>query len=202
MKKVTILLLVIFAFNLSNAQKKLKEVESFDFSMSFEEVKKKYRAGFFITKELILKDGSKVFIGDTIKLGPSSSKVSNRYETIFIGRISGLMNKDPENASTNFVTNTYVLNKVKVQRFMGDITLKIELRDVYFKGGIIGSAYLSASDYSIISGELINPNALMTRAQAIAKLKESKDLLDLDIMTQEEYDVLKKKLTPIIKGGK
>ncbi len=202
MKKVTLLLLVLIAFNLSNAQKKLKEVESFDFSMSFEEVKKKYKTGFFVTKELILKDGSKVFIGDTIKLGPSSSKVSNRYETIFIGRISGLTTQKPDNASTTFVTNTYVLNKVKIQRSMGNIALKIELRDVYFKGGIIGSAYLSASDYSVISGELINPNALMTRAQAIAKLKESKELLDLDIMTKEEYDELKETLSPIIKGDR
>ena len=201
MKKVTLLLLVLIAFNLSNAQKKLKEVESFDLSMSFEEVKKKYKANFDVIKEVILKDGSKIFIGDTIGLGPSSSKISNQYETIYIGR-NTLMSGNKEHASTSFEANTYVLHKVRVNRSMGRVSLYIELRDVNFKGGIIGSAYINASDYSVAVGELINPNALMTRAQAIAKLKESKDLLDLDIMTQEEYDKIKLELTPVIKGGK
>lgn len=41
----------------------------------------------------------------------------------------------------------------------------------------------------------------ISRAEAIAKLKEAKDLLDLGIMTQEEYDALKEKLTPVIMGG-
>ena len=204
MQKVIILLLAIFALNLSNAQKKLKEAESFDLSMSFEEVKKKYKANFFVTKEIILKDGSQVFIGDTIKLGPSSSKISNQYETIFVGRLTtgnALLGIKPTYASTTYEQNTYALHKVKVHRSMGKVELQIELKDLNFKGGIIGTAYLTASDYSVIRGELINPNALMTRAQAIAKLKESKDLLDLDMMTQEEYDELKNKLAPIIKGG-
>ena len=55
---------------------------------------------------------------------------------------------------------------------------------------------------AILLGEIINPNAAMTRTEAIAKLKESKDLLDLEMMTQEEYDKIKNKLAPIIKGEK
>lgn len=39
---------------------------------------------------------------------------------------------------------------------------------------------------------------LLTREQAIAKLKETKDLLDLDMITKDEYEKLKKELTPII----
>jgi len=40
----------------------------------------------------------------------------------------------------------------------------------------------------------------MTREEAIAKLKEAKDLFDLDMMSQDEYDALRKELTPIIRG--
>ena len=40
----------------------------------------------------------------------------------------------------------------------------------------------------------------LKRESAISKLKESKDLLDLEIINQDEYDKLKKELTPIIKG--
>jgi len=53
---------------------------------------------------------------------------------------------------------------------------------------------------AILLGEIISPNAPMTRAEAIAKLKESKELLDLEIISQEEYDNLKVELTPIIRG--
>jgi hypothetical protein len=38
----------------------------------------------------------------------------------------------------------------------------------------------------------------LNREQAIAKLKETKDLLDLDMISKEEYDKIKKELTPII----
>ena len=54
---------------------------------------------------------------------------------------------------------------------------------------------------SIELGELINPRAPITRAEAIAKLKEAKDLMDLDMMTKEEFEALKKKFTPIIRGN-
>ena len=42
---------------------------------------------------------------------------------------------------------------------------------------------------------------VMNRENAIKKLKEAKDLLELELMTQEEYDKLKKDLTPIIRGN-
>jgi hypothetical protein len=49
-------------------------------------------------------------------------------------------------------------------------------------------------------GEILNPNRAMTREEAIKKLKESKDLLDLEMMTIDEYNKIKDNLTPIIKG--
>jgi hypothetical protein len=55
-------------------------------------------------------------------------------------------------------------------------------------------------EIAMSKGEIINPNSPMTRLEAIAKLKESKDLLELEMMTQEEYDKLKSKLAPIIRG--
>jgi hypothetical protein len=48
------------------------------------------------------------------------------------------------------------------------------------------------------SGELVNPNRGLTREEAIAKLKETKDLLDLGMIKQEDFDKLKAELAPII----
>lgn len=64
----------------------------------------------------------------------------------------------------------------------------------------MGLRYVSASDTSLINGEAINPNRAMTRAEAIAKLKEAKNLMELDMMSQDEFNTLRDELTPIIKG--
>ena len=60
-------------------------------------------------------------------------------------------------------------------------------------------AYISI-EKALNEGEIVSN--IMTREQAIAKLKESKELLDLDLMTQEEYDKIRAELTPIITGKK
>lgn len=81
---------------------------------------------------------------------------------------------------------------------MGEVSAAFELRDPNAKGMM--AKYLTAYDYSILNGELINPNAPMTREQAISKLTEAKSLLDLDMMSKEEYDAIKLEVTPIIKN--
>ena len=53
----------------------------------------------------------------------------------------------------------------------------------------------------LLQGIIDNLNSDMTREEAIVKLKESKDLLDLGLINQEEYEVLKKELSPIIMGN-
>jgi hypothetical protein len=47
-------------------------------------------------------------------------------------------------------------------------------------------------------GEVINPNAPMTRQEAIAKLKETKDLVELGLVSESEFSKLRDELTPII----
>lgn len=47
------------------------------------------------------------------------------------------------------------------------------------------------------SGEIINPQGKMTKQQAIQKLKESKELLELEVITQEEYNEIKKEIFKI-----
>ena len=49
--------------------------------------------------------------------------------------------------------------------------------------------------------EIVHPNAPLSRDEAIAKLKEGNDLLNLGLITEEEYEVLKKELSPIIMGN-
>jgi len=71
---------------------------------------------------------------------------------------------------------------------------------VQFKGFGLLPVFIDY-DNALQTGEIINPNGRMTREQAIAKLKESKELLDLQMMTQSKYDSLKNKLAPIIQAN-
>lgn len=66
---------------------------------------------------------------------------------------------------------------------------------VFEDGGNMG---VCDYDLGFETGEIINPNAKPTREQAIAQLKETKDLLDLQVISQEEYDAKKAELTPFI----
>jgi len=67
----------------------------------------------------------------------------------------------------------------------------------HFKGyGLI--PVLIDYDTALEVGEIKNPNKKLTKEEAIAKLKEAKELLELGIITQEDYDKLKSEMTPII----
>ena len=202
MRKSIILIALITLSIQVQAQKK-NTTESYDMGIGFEQTKENYKAFFDVTKELIFEDGSKVVIGQEMTLGPSSSKVSNQYETIIMGKYNAtkaMLTGEPILANTGFERNNYVVEEIKIARSMGKVGATFFLRDTDAKGAL-NVKYLTASDYSITRGELINPNRPMTRDEAIAKLKEAKDLLELDMMSQEEFDKLKEELTPIIKGN-
>ena len=55
-------------------------------------------------------------------------------------------------------------------------------------------------EHALLLGEIISPNEPMSREAAIKKLKESKELLDLELISQQEYDKIKDELTPIIRN--
>jgi hypothetical protein len=63
--------------------------------------------------------------------------------------------------------------------------------------------YLSVMDteLAIESEEILLKNRKMTREEAILKLKEAKDLMDIEMMSKEEFENLKKELGPIIRKG-
>ena len=52
---------------------------------------------------------------------------------------------------------------------------------------------------SLYLGEMMSSNHIrLSREEAIKKLKESKDLMDLDLLSKEDYEKIRKDLTPII----
>lgn len=89
--------------------------------------------------------------------------------------------------------------------------VKVDHIKVFKRAAFSGKAFVAFKGYGLVpcyidyeaaleSGEILNAAEPMGREEAIKRLKEARELLDLEMMTQEEYDALKKELGPIIKG--
>ena len=134
----------------------------------------------------IAKSGDTIEIGDTLTIGKPSGEFGFVYITQGSQRVQSWM----------------AGKKIAIYKMRGYGTKKSGYKlYLLFKGFGIVPVFLDY-DSAIETGEVINPKARLTREQAISKLKESKDLLDLQLMTQVQYDSLKKKLAPIIMPNK
>jgi hypothetical protein len=138
----------------------------------------------------ISKDGDLIKIGDTLIIeNPSTDKgfywirQANLICASWLSgksvKITGLKSW-PESQAT-------ILNKP-----LGEYQMWLQ-----FKGYGWEPCYISY-EKALMAGEIINPNGRMTKEQAMAKLKEAKEKLDLQLITQQEYDKLKEELSPII----
>ena len=198
---ITIALTIGLAFSM-NAQK-LKSTDSYEMSTGFKETKKKYKANFY-TKEIIFEDKGVVRIGDTLQLGETYSKLGGRYTSVYVGKITigkaVLMGSQLPSllAPTQISLNTYVVTKITVNRSMGKVGATFFLKDTEAKL----MPYITAYSFSLDIGELINPNAPMNKEQAITKLKEAKELFELGVMTEADFNELRTELLPIITSKK
>ena len=169
----------------------------------------------------LTKDDVKIKIGDTLTIGNAFIEGINKkyvpsdvFVNIYIGDIKGRdienYNHLPYDQSGNKVIVYSIY--VKHEKYTGYNPLKnnkeTPLYIVLFvkpvKDGIV-SSILGYPRITILdleeafnTGEIINPNPPLTRSEAIIKLKESKDLFDLDLLSEEEYNQIKNKLTPFI----
>lgn len=147
--------------------------------------------------------------GNTVGAAKARSRTQNSFTTIIMGRPAGfgsVMNamagEAPENASANMQGEIVVISEMKVSH-KGSKKKPLQLTVLLGEpnGRAFGiNKYMSVVDYekSVLAGEIKSLHAPMTREEAIAKLKESKDLFDLGLLKQAEYDKIKNDLTPII----
>lgn len=126
---------------------------------------------------------------DTLKIG----------DTLIIGKMSAENHFRFINQANQFGGSQLTGHKITIKKMLvdkrgkqGDPTLWVD-----FRGWGLYPVYISY-EQAIESGEVINPNGKLTREQAINKLREAKELLELEVITQDEYDKLKDELTPII----
>ena len=202
MKKTIILLTLIALTSQLQAQKK-SSIDEFDFSSASKDDYKSFSNGFEV-KTLKTEFGT-FNLGDEVTIGQPSDEKQNEFSFIGMGKFSIMnamaMAKMPQgNANTSVVIENIRVYKPQMGQ-AASIVVDIISSDGSNLGGIYKRACILNLERAIALNEILNPNAPLNREQAIAKLKEAKDLLELDMMSQEEYDKLKEELTPIIKGN-
>lgn len=153
-----------------------------------------------ITK-YVMKDGSEIVVGSKFKLGQPWNNNRN-FTTMVVGRytLAGALLAPPIYLNENFIGEDVQVSSIKISH------TKLSKKSPVLVWAYVRPTDVSAGGYRTILGlemaierkEVINPNGVITREQALAKMKEAKDLLDLGIMSQSDYDALKEMLTPII----
>jgi hypothetical protein len=161
-----------------------------------------------------LKDGSVLKVGDPMQIGQPSgmntvravnsglfnSTVSNKqaFQFLIFGRI-GMSAM----AGMNYLPGDFTARQVTIKEIKASHTSVVGSKKsplTYWLILDLGNSVTTALnlDQALATGELVNPKRAMTRSEAITKLKETKDLLELGMIKQEEYEKIKTELTPII----
>jgi len=170
------------------------------------------------------KDGLKISIGDTLTIGKAIINrkryfINDVFTYIVVGNTRSTNKTEftplphKYNGRKVIVKSIFVtherLNGYKFwsNRNNRPLYVSIFVRNPHVKlksrGGLLNKLSYSRKtildiEKALSSGEIVNKYAPLTREEAILKLKESKNLLDLDFLSQESYDSLRNKLSPII----
>jgi len=152
--------------------------------------------------------------GGTARGGVSSSRSTTKktYEFIQMGKSSGFssmmvsMGGNSSSMANNSFKNTRVIVKEIKAYHRG--SKKKPLYFIMVLGEVNGRAfglnkYLSVMDTELAleSGEVVLKNRKKTRPEAIKELREAKELLEIDMISKEEFEKLKKELGAIIRGN-
>ena len=151
--------------------------------ITFEEIQEIKRGN---TRTYVTSKGETFSVGQTIKLGFAFR--NEAYDFIVQDPMGGL--------AIYPLRSTAAGSEVKIKKITwgGKLTrVKTTKPD-----GMVYPLTIINLEGALEAGEVISGR--ISRKEAIAKLKEAKDLLDLDLMTLDEYNSLKAELTPIIKG--
>jgi hypothetical protein len=157
-------------------------------------------------------DGSVLQVGEKMRLGnPSGSNHSNQqtigiigsttqsvnnFSYLMLGRIGGAMLSGITYLPETFKGREVEIEEIKFMKSGKKNPTAAAM--IIFKNPGMDITVLNL-DSALQYGELINPKAAMTSDQALAELQKAKTKLDLGVISQEQYDIIKAELMKIIK---
>lgn len=146
--------------------------------------------------------GTTLKIGDRLIFGKPSTN-TNQYTCCWFGKVTtaSVLVSSPIPLAGSFQAEEVVVDRIAVYRSKMNKNTPLMVA-VYVSNpnapAMAKNRTIFDYEKAIQLYEVINPNQPMSRDEAIAKLKEAKDLLDLGIIDQKKYDSLKAAYTPLI----
>ena len=198
MKKSLIALLLIISYASFSQVLEMDKAQDISYSSQFTNTDK------FESVKLL--DGSLLAIGDTIKVGDSYNGKTN-FSYIYFGKVNvaKALLSAPQPMGDAIVGSILVITDIFAKHTK--MTKKSSVNCMLYAQDINQSNAMGAANRTIFDlskaieiGEVINLKAAMTKEQAIALLKEKKELFDLGLLTEDEFNKVKVELTPIIMG--
>ncbi len=211
MKKVILVLTLVLGALTNKAQDEIKLDTLFVSKCSDVNWASKYRNSDKFTY-IKFEDGSILKVGDKMKLGkPSGTNetktinrglfsgsvtTENQFSYIMLGRMASQMMGGVSYIPESFKNREIIIKELKIMH-SGLSKNSPALPYLIFDNPVMDITTFNLKS-ALESGELINPNHSMTRDEAIAKLKEQKELFDLGMINKEQFEKIKLELTPII----
>lgn len=212
-KMRTFLLIALFVTS-SVFSQKLKEIDTLHYHTMIEKSNNgDFRNGMDIHHYVAI-DQNSYKVGDTLILGQPSGlnttesfgNVDSRFEYVMYGKPGGMILK-----GVRYVEGNYRDYKVKIEKIQFNKgTMGLENYVFFYVKPLPNTDFTIIDEYITITmvdkaierGEIIplNQDRPVTREEAISYLKKKKEELDLEIITQAEYDEIKEELMPIIKS--
>lgn len=151
--------------------------------------------------EVYMSESGTVFRKNDALTIQKASGATDNFSTIFMGNYSyggGILSR-PTPITNGWSMSVGTVTDIKIFRAgrRGPFQAAIYLQTDLFSGRA-GQVTVLDIDRAETLGEVKSENALLTREEAIMKLKELKDLLDLGLISEEEYNEALEKYRPII----
>lgn len=226
MKRLFLFLLLIPFFTISqNRTLTYQQTNDVEFAKQF----KLNILGFSDDTEFrsyITKDNFKIKVGDTLTIGNAIiDRIGGQYASgdlftnIFMGNMKGKDIKRYDQLEYDHSGKKVIIHAIYVRhkKYTGykfwknrkETTLHVSVFVKTAEDGSMLSSILTQIERMTIldleiafeTGEILNPNPSLTRSEAIQKLKESQDLMELGLLSEEEYNKLREDLIPIINGN-
>ncbi|MCQ2341985.1 MAG: SHOCT domain-containing protein [Paludibacteraceae bacterium] len=143
--------------------------------------------------EYVASDGHTYKVGDNITIGMPQSNKTFAFMTSELDLSATIMGDGGlTGISAKFARSNMEIKQIKVNRN------KKRGASVIFRTYLSGlGGVLVQIENCLASGEIVSQG--MTHDKALEELKKAKDKLELDIITQEEYNQIKADLMPYLK---
>jgi hypothetical protein len=142
------------------------------------------------------KEGSCLKIGDTLVVGTPAGN-SQRFTRVYLGKFNPI--GYTETLNTMYSAEKIIITEINPFKMNQKGAVVVNMFAVSPSlPKSISNRTVTNYEQAVEVGEISNLHRKMTKGEAIAKLKEQRELLELGLVTEAQYDSLKSELRPIL----